>query len=110
MNGTNKALELLRQNFSFFDPSLQEKIARVAILKVIAENEVVLRSGEFMKYTMLLAQGKINLYRQHEDGGELFMYQLKPGTACALSIVCSISNKFSEVHGVAEESSMLLMV
>jgi CRP/FNR family transcriptional regulator len=41
--------------------------------------------------------GSIKIYREDEDGGEFFMYYLKPGQACAISMICASKNEQSQI-------------
>jgi CRP-like cAMP-binding protein len=38
-----------------------------------------MRTGQYIKNTVLVLSGSIKIYREDEDGGEFFMYYLKPG-------------------------------
>ena len=70
----------------------------------------MMQTGQYVKSTMLILEGRVKLYRQGEDGGEFFMYYLQPGNACALSIICATRQKKSEVMAKAVENTKVLLV
>lgn len=96
--------------FSALEPSLRETIARIGTLREVPAGETLMRSGQFLKYTMLVAEGRIRVYREGEEGGEIFMYDLEPGSACALSMVCAASARESKVMGKAETDAVVIML
>jgi CRP/FNR family transcriptional regulator len=56
-----------------------------------------MRTGQYIKNTVLVLSGSIKIYREDEDGGEFFMYYLKPGQACAISMICASKNEQSQI-------------
>jgi len=63
-----------------------------------------------MRFTMLVVEGLVKLYREAEDGSEFFMYYIQPGSACALSMICSTKQETSEVKASAVEKTTVLTV
>lgn len=102
--------EYLEKLFPGFEASLKNFIASQASLINVVAGEVMLRTGQYIKSTMLIVEGRIKLYRQGEDGGEFFMYYLEPGNACALTMICATKQQTSEVRGKAIEDSMVLAI
>ena len=100
----------LDQHFPEFDQPLKQFIASVSVLKHIEAGTALIRSGQYVKNTMLIAEGRIKIYREGEDGGEFFMYHLEPGNACAVSMICAATAKESEILAKAVENSTVIMV
>lgn len=100
----------LDQHFPQFEPALKNILVENVVLKEFGIDEVLMRKGQFFKSTMLLARGLIKLYRQGEDGNEFFMYYIKPGEACALSIICAARQEASEVMAKTVEPTTVLMI
>lgn len=71
---------------------------------------VIMRTGQYIKNTILVTKGKIKVYREDEDGGEFFMYYLQPGQACAISMVCATKNEKSQVMAKVVEDVELILV
>lgn len=101
---------LLDARFADLEPKLKEEILALGqVLEVEAET-VLLKSGQFIRSTMLLLDGRIKIYREDSDGNEFLMYYLEPGNACAFSIMCAMNNEKSQVTAIAETESTLLSV
>lgn len=100
----------MKSHFPALEPPLRETIARIGIVREVPAGETLIRSGQFLKFTMLVAEGRIRIYREGETGGEIFMYDLEPGSACALSMICAASAKESQVMGKAETDAVVIML
>ncbi|RFS27066.1 Crp/Fnr family transcriptional regulator [Chitinophaga silvatica] len=100
----------LKTHFPALDSELQQHLATIGQMKEVAAGTVLMKQGQYLKYTMLVLEGRIKLYREGEDIGEFFMYYLEPGDACAISMVCVASGKASEVMAKAVEDSVVLMI
>ncbi len=100
----------LKTIFPGFEPALVELIEKEAIQKTFSAGDIIMRSGQFIKSTVLVTEGSIKIYRENEDGAEFFMYYLAPGQACAVSMICAIQSQASEVMAIAEEATKVLMI
>lgn len=103
-------LAYLKAHFPLLDNELQEHLSVIGSLKSVAAGEVLMKQGQYIKFTVLVLEGRIKLYREGEDLGEFFMYYLEPGDACAISMVCIAAGKESEVMAKAVEDSVVLMI
>lgn len=101
---------LLHDHFPELDSQLKEFIANVAAVKAIPAGTALMRSGQYLKNTMLIAEGRIKIYREGDDGNEFFMYYLEPGDACALSMICAATARESEIMARAVEDSTIIMI
>jgi CRP/FNR family transcriptional regulator len=102
--------EQLKKTFPSFSNELIQDIKANEIIKTFTAGEVIMRTGQYIKNTVLLVKGKIKVYREDTDGGEFFMYYLQPGQACALSMVCAIKNEKSQIMAKAVEDSEIIML
>lgn len=96
--------------FNQFEPSLKQFIADNGTIKNFKAGDIIMQTGQYMKATVLVLDGRVKLYREGDDGGEFFMYYLEPGNACALSMVCAIKQETSEVMAKAVEDTKVLMI
>jgi CRP/FNR family transcriptional regulator len=96
--------------FPQFEPSLIALIEKEALLRHFQAGEVVMRTGQYIKSTALVLEGRLKIYREGPDGGEFLMYYLEPGQACAVSMICAMQSDTSEITAVAEEETELLMI
>ncbi|WP_315818454.1 Crp/Fnr family transcriptional regulator [Paraflavitalea speifideaquila] len=104
------AIEYLDERFPQFEPALREVLARHCVVKPLQAGEKMVQTGQYIRSTMLIVEGRAKLYREGEEGGEFFMYYLEPGQACALSMLCATRQQTSEVMAIAEEDSVVLLM
>jgi CRP/FNR family transcriptional regulator len=102
--------ELLKKTFPSFSNELIQDIKANEIIKTFSAGEVIMRTGQYIKNTVLLVKGTIKVYREDSDGGEFFMYYLQPGQACALSMVCAIKNEKSQIMAKVVEDAEIIML
>jgi CRP/FNR family transcriptional regulator len=59
---------------------------------------------------LLIASGKVKLYREGQDGEEAYIYTLQAGNACALSMICNTRQQTSEIMAMAMEETVAIMI
>ncbi|HEY6504511.1 MAG TPA: Crp/Fnr family transcriptional regulator [Chitinophagaceae bacterium] len=99
-----------KQLFPQFEPELIDLIEKNAVERSFRTGEVIMRTGQYIKSTVLVLEGQIKIYRENADGGEFLMYYLGPGQACAVSMICAIQSQTSEIMAQAEEDTEVLMI
>jgi len=95
--------------FPQFEPALIELIEKNAVARIFNGGDVIMRTGQYIKSTVLVLEGRIKIYRENNEGGEFLMYYLGPGDACAISMICAIQSQTSEIMAQAEEYTEVLM-
>ncbi|WP_300978843.1 Crp/Fnr family transcriptional regulator [Flavobacterium sp.] len=100
----------LQQIFPSFSTPLIEAINQNANEQFVSAGTVIMRTGQYIKNTMLVISGKVKIYREDENGGEFFMYYLQPGQACALSMVCATKSEKSQIMAKVVEDAELISV
>lgn len=104
----------MNQNFKKIFPSfsnlLIEDVNSNAITQSFLAGDVIMRTGQYIKNTVLVLSGKIKIYRESDDGGEFFMYYLQPGQACAISMICTTKNEQSQIMAKVVEDAELVMI
>ncbi|HJS55401.1 MAG TPA: Crp/Fnr family transcriptional regulator [Chitinophagaceae bacterium] len=96
--------------FPQFEPELIEMLDKNAIERTFYAGEVIMRTGQYIKSTMLVLSGRIKIYRQNDEGGEFLIYYLGPGDACAISLICALQSQTSEITAKAIEDTDVLML
>lgn len=102
--------EFINSLFPQFEPALRNFLVDNAGVRHVKGGEQVMKTGQFMKSTILVAQGRIKLYREGTEGEEFFMYYLEPGNACALSMVCATKQQTIQISAKAIEDTTLITV
>lgn len=87
--------------FPQFDRDLIAHLEKIGNVVEFAEGEMIMRTGQYFKSSMLILEGVVKLYREGEDGEEFFLYYLEAGNACALSMICATKNEASAIKGKA---------
>lgn len=103
-------MEDIKALFPQFEPELMNEIIANGVIKTIPAGEILMRTGQFIKSTMLILEGNVKVFRENEDGGEFLMYFLQPGEACAISIICAAKTEASRVMAKTTEETTVLMI
>ncbi len=96
--------------FPQFEPELLEILDKNAIERSFHAGEEIVRTGQYIKSTVLVLSGRIKIYRQNDEGSEFLIYYLGPGEACAVSLICALQSQTSEITAKAVEDTEVLML
>lgn len=103
-------LDPIKKIFPSFSNELVKDIEANASFQSFKAGDVIMRTGQYIKNTVLVISGKIKIYREDENGGEFFMYYLQPGQACAISMICATKNEKSQIMAKVVEDVELIMI
>jgi CRP/FNR family transcriptional regulator, anaerobic regulatory protein len=103
-------MEDIKTLFPQFESALLAEIIAHGTIKTIPAGETMMRTGQFIKNTMLILEGSVKIFRENEDGGEFLMYYLQPGEACAISIICAAKMEASQIMAKTVEETTVLML
>jgi len=99
-----------KKHFPDFEEGLMNIIEKDAVFKTFKAGEVMMRTGQYIKSAVLVLEGRIKIYRENEEGSEFLMYYIGPGEACAVSMICALQARTSEITAIAEEDTEVLMI
>ena len=100
----------LQKKYPLFEKKLVDEIETTGEHKIIPAHETLMRRGQYIRSTMLILSGLIKVFREDEEGSEFLMYYLKPGEACALSMVCAAKHEASPISAVTVSETEIVMV
>lgn len=100
----------LKKTFPTFSNELIQDIQKNASLQSFKAGDVIMRTGQYINYTMLITKGQLKVFREGENGGEFLMYYLQPGQACAVSMICATKSQTSQIMAKAVDDVELIMV
>lgn len=100
----------LKKIFPTFSNELIQDIQNNASIQSFKAGDVIMRTGQYINYTMLITQGQLKVFREGENGGEFLMYYLQPGQACAVSLICATKSQTSQIMAKAVDDVELIMV
>jgi CRP/FNR family transcriptional regulator len=103
-------IEDLRRIFSQFEPELLQEISSVAILEEVPANTLLMDVGLPIRSMPLILSGNVKIFREDEDGRELFLYYIEGGEACALSLICSGRERISKIKAITMDQVRLLRI
>jgi CRP/FNR family transcriptional regulator len=83
--------------FPQFDRELIDHLEKIGHVVEFEEGEMLMRTGQYFKNSLLILEGTVKLYREGTDGEEFFLYYLEKGNACALSMICAAKNETSAI-------------
>jgi CRP/FNR family transcriptional regulator len=103
--------DIIHQNFPFFkEPELVDAIANVAKEVNVKEGDSIIKIGEFIKSTPLIAKGLLKIVREDDDGNEILLYYLDGGNTCVMTVTCCMKQEKSKIKAIAEIDTHLLLV
>ncbi len=100
----------IKQYFPAFEQKLLEAIESNSEIRSFPAGELLMRTGQYFKSTMLIIDGLVKVYREDDQGNEFFMYYLKPGQGCALSMVCAAKQEASEIMAKAVKDTEVISI
>lgn len=102
--------ESIQKKFPGFETALTEQMELDAKFRQIPAGTELMRPGQFIRSTMLVLDGLVKVYREDGEGNEFFMYYLKPGDGCALSMTCMVGQETSNIAAKTVQDSEIIMV
>lgn len=87
----------IQAHFPSFEPALVDQLVKSGELREFTAGEMLMKSGQYFRSTMLIISGLVKVYREDEEGNEFFIYHLQPGQACALSMICAAKHEASQI-------------
>ncbi len=100
--------ELVRRRFpKLNEPALLDEIAAQGNLVDFKAGETLSEYGSYVRYIPLVLEGTLKVMRS-SDSGDLFLYYVEAGEACASSFTCCLSQKKSYIRAVAEDDLLVL--
>lgn len=95
---------------SFRESELVEDIIRVGEIEHLPAGQVLMEVGRYIRSVPLITSGTIRVMREDKEGKELFLYYLKPGETCAISLTCCMANEQSSIRAIADEDTEMIRV
>jgi CRP/FNR family transcriptional regulator len=101
-------ISLLQKFFPQLESEARTIIAQSSSLKQVEAGATLMRTGQYFKSGMLVVKGRVKVYKEDEEGNEVFMYYLEPGSACALSMICAAKREASVISARTIEETELI--
>ncbi len=96
---------------SLTERPLQKEIFEKGVLFSFASGEVLMDYGRNISHIPLIINGGLRILREDAHSGkEVFLYYLKSGETCAMSMTCCAQHQKSQIKAIAEDNTQLIMV
>ena len=102
--------QLIEHQYPLLEEALINHIIDAGAYKEFPAETILMRRGQYIKSTMLILSGLVKVYREDEEGNEFLMYYLRPGEACALSMVCAARHEASPIMAKTVEDTSVMMI
>ena len=89
---------------------IRKKLVEYSVIKMFKEGDNILREGSHIHAIPIIATGSVRVMRTNDDGREIFLYYLKTGESCVMSILGGLHNDTSKVKAVAEEDTEIFFI
>jgi|APTNR8051073442_1049403.scaffolds.fasta_scaffold01875_5 CRP/FNR family transcriptional regulator len=104
----DEIMDLVRRRFpKLNEPGLLEEMAENGSLVDFKSGETLSEYGSYVRYIPLVLEGTLKVMRS-SDNGDLFLYYVQAGEACASSFTCCLTQKKSYIRAVAEDDLLVL--
>lgn len=102
---------VIRENFpDIYEQNLIEAIIKHGRLMKVPAGDALIDIGGYIKFMPLVIEGNIKVMREDDTGDEIFLYYLRPGQACAMTLNCCMANKPSEVSAIAVDDTKFIAI
>ncbi|MTB49974.1 Crp/Fnr family transcriptional regulator [Lewinella sp. W8] len=79
------------------DGAVREDILRVGFLQQVEAGAVILREEQHIDFVPLIARGGVKVSMQTRNGKHLFLYFIRPGETCTMTLSSCIRREISRV-------------
>ncbi|MCR9013442.1 Crp/Fnr family transcriptional regulator [Aquiflexum gelatinilyticum] len=101
---------LLKANFPQFENELFQEIIKEGQLVLFPEGELMMDIGQRVELIPLIVKGTVKIFREDEDDHEIFLYYLKEGEACAITLICSAREGHSKIKAIPIEDTTAIVL
>lgn len=91
----------IHELFPNLEEGLYEEIIKHGEMKEVPAGTTILRKGQTIRSIIMVLEGVVKLYQEDDEGDEFLIYQIQPGQACAVSMVCTYAQEKSQVTAKA---------
>lgn len=103
-------LNQIRQLFHISHPELLQEVEKYGKAMAFPPGETIINYGNYIKTVPLILSGSVKVIKEDEEGKEVFLYYLKPGQTCAMSLTCCSTYQPSQIKAVTEEPTELIAI
>lgn len=104
-------LEILNKSFPHLnDTKMIKELVSIGQVIDLPKGYIVLDEGQYIEYVPLVLEGLIKVKRKNKDNKEVFLYYLKMGESCAMTLSSCLKRQQSKIIADVIEPSKLLLI
>ncbi len=97
-------------SFGDLEPMCRQTLWNDGISRDVAAGELLCREGDECRYLPLVVSGSIRIFKTAENGREVTLYSVAPGSSCVLSAAGILKGLPFPARAVAESDTRVLLV
>ena len=111
MEHNETLINLLAESFPMlYERPLLEEIAKESALRKVSAGDQIIGQGTFFSEFPMVIDGVVKVFRENDEGKEVYLYSICKGEVCAMALTCCIANMRSSVLATAEEDVTLISI
>lgn len=101
--------EIIFEKFrNVFEKTLLEEIVEIGKIVDVKAGDIIMDTGQYIKFIPILLKGNIKIIRSDNEGGEILLYYVGSHETCAMSLTCCLAHQKSRIRAVAEEDTTMI--
>jgi CRP/FNR family transcriptional regulator len=101
----------LQDNYPILtETELIDEIMSVGFIHELEVGEILIDINQDIKTLPLLIEGTLKIIRENEEGNEVFLYYIKHGSTCAVTLTCCIDEKRSNIRAIVAEKAVFISI
>jgi len=97
-------------SFGNLEPRCREQLWSTGIIRDCSPGQVLCRENDQCEFLPLVISGRLRVYKTAENGREVTLYTVEPGSSCVLSAAGILKKTDFPARAVAETETRLLLV
>jgi CRP/FNR family transcriptional regulator len=93
-----------------FSSLLNDAVYQTGQIKQFSAGAVIVNLQSYIKTIPIVLSGSIKVLQADEEGQEIFLYYIKPGESCIMSLLAGMHNSKSKIKAIVEEDAELLLI
>lgn len=103
-------IKLIEKFSTIFEKELLQELDEIGKIVNLNAGDVIIDTGQYIKFIPILLSGTIKIIRQDDEGGEILLYYVGSNETCAMSLTCCLAHQKSRIKAIAEEDISMITI
>ena len=103
-------IKLIEKFSTIFEKELLQELDEIGKIVNLNAGDVIIDTGQYIKFIPILLSGTIKIIRQDDEGGEILLYYVGSNETCAMSLTCCLAHQKSRIKAIAEEDVSMITI